>query len=75
MNSGQLYQHLNNTDVAAEVLKCFYIKEREAYSVRIRWWNVGKAHAPWCMNLEERFIISKEAAKSWIPFSLEPMLK
>lgn len=52
----RLYKHKNNTDVAFEILKKFYIKEGDRYSLKIRWWNISRdgKHDPFCMNLVER---------------------
>lgn len=55
-----LYKHRNNTDVALEVLKSFYVKEKNLWKLKIRWWNIGKCHAPWCMQLTEQLEIPRE---------------
>lgn len=54
-----LYKHKNNLDVAVEVLKMFYIKEKDCYSIKVEWWNVGKTHTPWSMLIKQRFKIDR----------------
>lgn len=55
-----LYKHKDNRDVAIEVLKSFYIEEKDTYSLKVTWWNIGKTHKPYCTNYTERFKISRD---------------
>lgn len=60
-----LLKHVNNTDVAIEVLKTFYVKEKQTYKLKVRWWNIGKCHEPWCMGITETIVIRKEDMPKW----------
>lgn len=63
-----LWKHVRNTDVAVEVLKRFWIKEKAAWSFRVRWWNIGP-HEPYCMNIEQRLKIDGEIwRRDWRPW-------
>jgi hypothetical protein len=46
-----LYKHKNNTDVAFEIVKRFYVKEKDLYKIKVCWWNVVPSHKPYCMNI------------------------
>ncbi len=61
----RLRKHVNNTDVAFEVLKCFYVREKDLYKLKVCWWNVGTRHAPWCMHLEQRLELTSAQLEDW----------
>ena len=58
----RLYIHQEMRDVAIEIVKSFYVKEKELWKFKVVWWNVGRAHEAWCMNLTQRIEVSK---KDW----------
>lgn len=61
-----LYKHKDNEDVAFEVLKKFYVKEKQQWKMTVRWWNIGKVHAPWCMGINQKITLSLEVwCKDW----------
>ncbi len=62
-----LYKHKNNTDVAMEVLKKFYVKEKDVVKLKIRWWRVNRANdVLYNMNIVERFVIPRKVwLKDW----------
>ena len=61
-----LYKHKNNTDVAVEIVKKFYIREKDMWSFKFAWWNIGESHAPWPMIIFQRFKIPAETwRKDW----------
>jgi len=62
--SERLRKHIDNTDVAIEVLKLFYIREKDAYSVKVAWWNIGP-HAAYPMNITQRFRVTRENWARW----------
>lgn len=49
----KLYQHMNNTDVAVEVLRLVKIPNKEYYKIRVRWWNVVNTRKRFCFDFEE----------------------
>ena len=68
-----LYKHRNNEDVAAEVLSQFYIKEKDCYWIKLRWWNISRdrVHEPFNMNIIGTFKIpAKVWREEWKPYAL-----
>mgnify|MGYP003352756139 CR=1 FL=1 len=41
----KLWKHVDNKDVAFEILKSFYVKEKRMYKMQIEWWNLGPHEA------------------------------
>jgi hypothetical protein len=67
-----LYKHENNTDVAFEILKQFYIRETGKRKLHIRWWNIGKCHEPWCMYLDQKLVLTLEEFSRWNIYNDDP---
>jgi hypothetical protein len=64
-----LLKHVNNTDVAIEVLKSFYIKEKQEYSLKVAWWRVSRVNPPRPMYITQRIRIPrKKLHKEWLPY-------
>jgi len=62
----KLYKHINNTDVAIDIIKKFYVKEKALWKFKVMWWNVGECHDPWPMNITQQIEIPKEVwEKEW----------
>jgi hypothetical protein len=57
---GNLYRFKVNRDVAFEVHKAFYVKEKDLWKLRIGWWNIGNCHAPWPMGIPQNLQITAE---------------
>jgi hypothetical protein len=55
----RLYKHTRNTDVAFEIIKRIYIKEKDLYKMKVCWWNVGMCHEPWNMNVIQNISIPR----------------
>ena len=51
-----LYKHKNNTDVAVEVVRMIKIPGKNYARIKVRWWNIGKCHAPWNLGLETQWL-------------------
>jgi hypothetical protein len=64
-----LLKHKNNTDVAIEILKSFYIREKQEYSLKVLWWNIGQCHEPYCMGITQRIRIPKANMPDWQPIT------
>lgn len=45
-----LYKHVNNTDVAVEVLSFRRIPKKPYAIIKVVWWNIGP-HKPFCLNI------------------------
>lgn len=57
----RLYKHINNTDIAFEIIKSFFVREKQVWKFRVIWWNIGKCHEPWCMNISERITLTRDS--------------
>lgn len=64
-----LRKHINNTDVAFETLKRFYVRETGVWKLKVRWWNVGKCHAPYDMHIEQKLTLTAGQMNDWKPYS------
>lgn len=60
----RLYKHTNCRDTAIEIKKSYFIPEKDGWSMKVMWWNIGP-HKPFCMAIQQRVFISKEAWKNW----------
>ena len=66
MRVGDWYRHPNNTTICMEVLKSFYIKEKDAYSMRIMWWKWSpKRGVVYTLGIAERVKWSRDKCKEW----------
>lgn len=64
-----LWKHVDMRDVAIEVIKEYYIPEKDAYALRIMWWNIGECHAPWSMAIGQRITIpAGDWGSKWLPY-------
>ncbi len=63
-----LLKHVNNTEVAIEILKSFYVKEKQIFKLKVRWHNIGKCHAPWSMEIVQTIKVKKEDMANWQPY-------
>lgn len=62
---GVLYRHENNSTVAMEILTRFYIKERDTWSLKVAWWNIGSKHKPWPLGIQQRIRLPAAARTQW----------
>lgn len=71
-----LLKHVDNEDVAIEILKRFYIKEKQEWILKVRWWNVGRCHPPWDMGLIQKIRVSQiDRFTKWKPYQWRPVDK
>lgn len=63
-----LRKHLLMNEVAAEFLKVYQVPGQDRFKVKIRWWNIGKCHAPYCMHLIQKLELTSEQLKEFIPY-------
>jgi hypothetical protein len=62
----KLYKHVNNTDIAFELVKKYYIPEKDAYSIKVRWYRVRGIRVLWYFGIEERICIPRNIfRKNW----------
>lgn len=60
-----LKKHPNNETVAIEILKLFFVPEKNIYKVKVRWWKIGTKNPPMCLNIIEKFEFTPEKLKEW----------
>lgn len=64
-----LYKHEKMTTIAAEIIKCFYVKEKEVWKLRVRWWNVRHGREPACFapfgEWDQKLEIPKSKVREW----------
>ena len=63
-----LLKHINNTTVAMEILKQFYVPEKELYKLKVRWYTISSKRPPICMNIVQRIEIKKIDMPNWKPY-------
>lgn len=72
MRFGALRKHKNNTDVAIEVLKCFFVREKRVFKIKVRWYDIGVCHPPRDMRFEQRLELTVEQWRDWQPYFWYP---
>lgn len=60
-----LWKHVEMRDVAMDVVKAYYVKEKRIWKLRVLWWNIGACHKPWPMGVEQRLEIPEERRREW----------
>lgn len=63
-----LRKHERMDSVAAEFLKTFKVPGKSIYKVKVRWWNIGRCHAPWNMGIEQNLVLTKEQLQEFRPY-------
>lgn len=63
-----LRKHVNNTDVAIEIVKIFYVREKRLFKLTVRWWNIRRCHAPYPLNIAQKLEIDVLKWKDWEPY-------
>lgn len=62
----KLWKHVNNRDVALQILKSFYVKEKRSYKMKVEWWNIGP-HKAWPMNITQRIVMPVDIwIRDWV---------
>ena len=67
MRLNTLYRHANNTTVAFEIIKRFYVTETGVWKLKVAWWNIGSRHDPWPMLLTQKIQIPEARVAEWLP--------
>jgi len=60
-----LWRHVDNTTVAMEVTNCTWVPEKDSWSMRVSWYNIGHCHLPWPLGISQRIWIRREHAGNW----------
>lgn len=63
MRKGDLYKHVNCTDVAIKPLRIVQIPK--GLKVKVSWYNVVNPNHFWPMGLTEEVLITKEQLPNW----------
>lgn len=61
----KLLKHPASSDIAMEVIKKFYVEEKDVYKLRVKWWNIGRCHAPFCMNVTQKLTLPAAKFREW----------
>ncbi len=65
MNSG-FYRHRNNTDVAMQVVKSYWIPEKDGYKVKVYWWNIVNPSNQFKLFVHTNYeFVKREDVKNW----------
>jgi len=65
----QLMRHINNRDVAIEVLSIFYIKEKDTYDIKVMWYNIGP-HPTFSLGITQRIRVMRDDWRdNWVPYN------
>jgi hypothetical protein len=75
MKTVKLFKHYNCNDVAIEILKKFYVHEKNGYKLKIRWWNVVNPDNSWDMGCQENLFISQDDLKNWLELTVKQQEK
>jgi hypothetical protein len=67
MYDGFLFRHKDSIELAFEVVKQFFVKESQTYSLKVRWYAVGSRHSPRDLRIVERIKLPRAAFKDWVP--------
>lgn len=62
-----LYRHVNNTTVAFEIHKRFYVPETGVWKLKVGWWNIGSRHDPWPLLITQNIQIPDAKVAEWLP--------
>jgi len=68
-----LYRHINCRSVAIEVLKTFYVREKDLYKVKVRWYMISSVRRPWPMSVVETIKIPANKVHEWKKMGLYSM--
>lgn len=66
----KLYRHRQNQDIAFRVVTRFYIRQKDMWSLKVEWWNIGACHAPHPMTITQRLTLHSDARKDWVEMEL-----
>lgn len=64
----KLLKHVNNTDVAIEVVRLVSDDATETLSLTVLWWNIGKCHAPYPMGIKQTIFVPIADWHKWEPY-------
>jgi hypothetical protein len=67
-----VYKHVCNTDVAMQVLKSYWIEEKQAWKVKVIWLNITNPKKPFVIDFNpESHYIPKDKVKNWKVYDVE----
>jgi hypothetical protein len=65
LNPIYLYRHRENSTIAYQILKQFYVKEKDIHKLKVMVWNIGNCHTPWCMSIVDKFELTTAKLKEF----------
>lgn len=60
-----LKKHRNNQDVAIEILKRFFVPEKQVWKLKVRWYRIYRNRPPMCMNIDQRITVARKDWAQW----------
>ncbi len=70
-----LHRHRLNRDVAFQLLSRYYVAEKDMWSLKVAWWNIGACHDPYPMGITQRLTLANSAfGVDWLPFATNERL-
>ena len=63
----RLYRHVRMREVAAKILRCTRKPNRNAYKIRVEWWNIGGCHLPHSMRFRDTIYVPADKLHEWLP--------
>ncbi len=69
MRLNQLYRHQANSTVAFEVIKKFFVMEKQVWKLKVAWWNIGSCHDPWPLMITQKIEIPAKKVSEWLPMA------
>lgn len=61
-----LYRHIDNVDVAFEVIRAHHEPlDDGTWVINVCWWNIGSCHKPWSMMTRQTIRITKDQISNW----------
>lgn len=58
------YKHKNNTDVAMQVIRSYWIPEKQGWKAKVNWINIVNPANPYLLTKDNVFV-TKDQRKNW----------
>lgn len=71
----KLYKHINGNDIAFEITKKYYIKEKRIWKLKVSWWNIGRSHPPFSIGAQDKLQLTRKQLNEWVPYESTFYLK
>ena len=69
-NMKGFYKHKNHRDICYQIIKAYYIPEKDGWKIKFRWWNISGSEAFWMGLPDQTGFISREDRYNWKPYEV-----